>query len=150
MFTSLLYFSDFTYKQYQTLFAFLCLISIMPSKFISSSYCWNGKFCSFFLFFCLCWLRSCSSLAPSRCGAWAAGPTVRWPCGMWDLSSPTRNRTQVLCIGRWILNHWTTQEVPKFCSFLWLSSIALYICITSSLFFRPLTDTKIASVSWQL
>jgi len=31
--------------------------------------------------------------------------------GMWDLSSLTRDRTGVLCISRWILNHWTTREV---------------------------------------
>ena len=31
---------------------------------------------------------------------------------MWDLSSPTRDRTRVPCIGRWILDHWTTREVP--------------------------------------
>ena len=32
---------------------------------------------------------------------------------MWDLSSPTRDWTFILCIGRWILNQWTTREVPK-------------------------------------
>ena len=32
--------------------------------------------------------------------------------GMWDLSSPTRDRTRISCIGRRILNHWTTREVP--------------------------------------
>ena len=31
---------------------------------------------------------------------------------MWDLSSPTRARTCLPCIGRRILNHWTTREVP--------------------------------------
>ena len=31
---------------------------------------------------------------------------------MWDLSSLTRDWTRVPCIGRWILNHWTTREVP--------------------------------------
>ena len=35
------------------------------------------------------------------------------PCGMWDLSSLTRDRTHVPCIGRRILNHWTTREVPE-------------------------------------
>ena len=28
------------------------------------------------------------------------------------LSSLTRNQTHVPYIGRWILNHWTTKEVP--------------------------------------
>ena len=34
-------------------------------------------------------------------------------CGMWDLSSLTRDRTHVLCIARQILNHWTDREVPE-------------------------------------
>ena len=34
--------------------------------------------------------------------------------GLWDLSSPTRDRTWVPCIARWILNHWATREVPEF------------------------------------
>ena len=29
---------------------------------------------------------------------------------MWDLSSRTRDRTHIPCIGRQILNHWTTRE----------------------------------------
>ena len=32
--------------------------------------------------------------------------------GMWDLSSPTRDRTGILYIARRILNHWTTRKVP--------------------------------------
>ena len=31
---------------------------------------------------------------------------------MWDLSSPTKDWTHVPCIAKWILNHWTTSEVP--------------------------------------
>ena len=31
---------------------------------------------------------------------------------MWDLGSPSKNWTCVPWIGRWILNHWTTREVP--------------------------------------
>ena len=34
--------------------------------------------------------------------------------GMWDLSSPTRDQTPVPCIAGWILNHWTTREVPVY------------------------------------
>ena len=33
---------------------------------------------------------------------------------MWDLSSPTRDQTCIPCIGRQLLNHWTTGEVPVF------------------------------------
>ena len=40
---------------------------------------------------------------------WRAGLA---PCVMWDLSSQTRDWTCIPCNGRWILNHWTTREVP--------------------------------------
>ena len=33
--------------------------------------------------------------------------------GMWDLSSPTRDQTHIPCIGRRILNHWTTRELLR-------------------------------------
>ena len=32
-------------------------------------------------------------------------------CGTWDLSSLTRDRTCIPCIGMQILYHWTTREV---------------------------------------
>ena len=32
---------------------------------------------------------------------------------MWDHGSPTRGGTHVPCIGRQILNHWSTREVPQ-------------------------------------
>ena len=37
---------------------------------------------------------------------------AQWPHGMWDHSSPTRDRSHIPYIARWILNHWTTREVP--------------------------------------
>ena len=37
---------------------------------------------------------------------------VFWPRGMWDLSSPTRDRTHTSCIGRRSPNHCATKEVP--------------------------------------
>ena len=40
------------------------------------------------------------------------------PRGMRDLSSLTRGWTHIPCIGRWILNHWTTREVPAVTLFL--------------------------------
>ena len=33
-------------------------------------------------------------------------------CGILP-SSPTRDQTHTLCIGRWSLNHWTVREVPN-------------------------------------
>ena len=38
---------------------------------------------------------------------------VFWPRGMWDLSSPTRHRTQAPYVRRQSLNHGTTREVPS-------------------------------------
>ena len=38
---------------------------------------------------------------------------VFWREGMWDLSSPTRDQTCTLCLGRPSFNHWTTREVPS-------------------------------------
>ena len=35
------------------------------------------------------------------------------PCGLWDLSSPTRNRTLVPAVKAPSPNHWTTREFPK-------------------------------------
>ena len=35
-------------------------------------------------------------------------------CGMWDLSSPTRDQTPAACIeSAESLNHWTTRQVPQ-------------------------------------
>ena len=34
-------------------------------------------------------------------------------CGTWALSSLTRDPSEVPCIARQILNHWTTRKVPK-------------------------------------
>ena len=33
--------------------------------------------------------------------------------GRWDVISSTRDRTCILCIGRWSLNHWTIREDPR-------------------------------------
>ena len=35
------------------------------------------------------------------------------PWSMWDLSSSIRDLTHIHCIGKQILNHWTTREVPS-------------------------------------
>ena len=53
-----------------------------------------------FSLFVACGLRSCS--------LWAY-----LPCSMWDLSSLTRDWTCIPCIGKWILSHCTTREVPR-------------------------------------
>ena len=51
------------------------------------------------------------SLVEAR-GLSSCGMRAYLPRGMWNLSSPTRDRTHVPCIGRRILYHWTTRQVP--------------------------------------
>ena len=36
---------------------------------------------------------------------------VQVALGLWDLSSPNRDQNHIHCIGRGILNHWTTREL---------------------------------------
>ena len=80
-------------------------------------------------------LCSCGTWAPEHVGSVVAahrlsscGTRVQMPCGMWYLTSPTRDWTCVPCIGRRILNHWTTREVPV-CSLLILKIVSL--CLNS-------------------
>ena len=47
-------------------------------------------------------------------------------CGMWDLSSPTRDQTGISCIRRQILNHWTTRESPPSHLLLSESDVMVY------------------------
>ena len=44
------------------------------------------------------------------CGLCGCRLQAQLPLGMWDLLGPG-HWTHVLCIGRWILHHWTTWEV---------------------------------------
>ena len=67
----------------------------------------------------------------SCCRAWSLGQAGFSSCGkrtqqLWHMdfapprhmeSSQTRDRTCFSCIGRWILNHWTTREVLFFHSY---------------------------------
>ena len=53
---------------------------------------------------------------------------VFWPRGMWDLSSPTRDRTLTPCIGRQSLNHWTTREVPALLIFRSGKRLGICLC----------------------
>ena len=55
-------------------------------------------------------------------------------CG--NLSSPTRDWTRVLCIGRWIRNHWTTRGVPG-PHFWWIQACAVPGCAQPSPTYWP-------------
>lgn len=71
---------------------------------------------------CLCQvlLLACGIDCPCGCGSFVAvhglsscgraQASLLW--GTWDLSSLTRGSKLHACIARWILNRWTTREVP--------------------------------------
>ena len=49
----------------------------------------------------------------SSCSSWAQQLWCMGLAAPWQVkSSQTRNQTRVPCIGTWILNHWTTGEIP--------------------------------------
>jgi len=48
----------------------------------------------------------------SACGLGRCGTCHSFSCSTDVGSFWTRNRTCVLCIGKWILDHWTMREVP--------------------------------------
>ena len=66
----------------------------------------------FFSFWCGPFLKSLLSLLTVSLLFYVL---VFWPWGMWQHSSPTRDRTCTPCIERWSLSHWTTWEVPIWC-----------------------------------
>ena len=47
-----------------------------------------------------------------RWSVWASLVVAHGFSSVWDLSSPIGHQTRVPCIGRQILNHWATREVP--------------------------------------
>ena len=94
-----------------------------------------------------------SVCGPSSCGKWAY-----LLCGMWDISSPTRDQIQVPCIARRILNHWTTREVPwnvtSVSSLLHSALFWPFHCITSPVWIPlepwcPVSFPPASGESWQ-
>ena len=63
-------------------------------------------------------------VGPRVHGLWSCGQRARQPRGMWALSFPTGDWTHVSCVGRRILNPWTTGEVP----FVYVSTFSLELC----------------------
>ena len=61
----------------------------------------------------LLWNTGSRHMGLSSCSSWAQQLWCTGLAAPWQVkSSQTRNQTCVPCIGRWILNHWTTGEVP--------------------------------------
>ena len=67
-------------------------------------------------------MHSSCGLGLSSWGTWAS--LLR---GMWNLSSPNKDWTWVPCIGRQILNHWTTRGIPI--ALLWWNLSSKRICL---------------------
>ena len=65
-------------------------------------------------------------------------------CGMQDLSSLTRDRTCVPCIGRQILNHWTPREIPVLVVVNFIVYIMLHVMF-QDLFFVLAARTSYAA-----
>ena len=62
----------------------------------------------------LLWHNDSRPSGLSSCGGWAL-----LLCSIWNVSTLTRDQTHLPCIARWILNHWTTREVPGY--LFWIS-----------------------------
>ena len=120
------------------LFIFGCVgSSLLPAGFslVAASGSCSSLRCAAFLLQWLLLLLSMGSSRPgsSSCGTWAqqlwlsgsrAQAQQLWRTGLVAPrhvgSSQTRARTRVLCVGRRILDHCATREVPKLCFILWL------------------------------
>ena len=50
-------------------------------------------------------------------------------CGMWDLSSLTRDWARIPCTGRWIVKHWATREVSLESFFISPCCSAAKLCL---------------------
>ena len=67
--------------------------------------------------FSLQWLLLLQSTGSRVRGFRRCSMQVELPCSMWDFSSLIRDRTHFPCIGKQILNHWTSREVLRWQSF---------------------------------
>ena len=66
---------------------------------------------------------------------------------MWDLSSLTKDWTHVPCIAKWILNHWTTSDVPGL-YYLIIPSIPEFIYTYVEKAMAPHSSTLAWKIPW--
>ena len=69
---------------------------------------------TFFFFF------GCAGSSLRYVGFFSCSTQASSPHSMWALSFRTRDRTCVPYMARWILNHWTTREVPVSSFLIWM------------------------------
>ena len=113
------------------LFIYLCLHWVFVATRGFFSICSRGGYSSLrCAHFSLWWFLLLYSM-DSRARApwlWYMGLDASWHVG----SSRTRGRSCVPCIGGWILNHWTTREVPHHMIFITLM-IPCEVCESGTL-----------------
>ena len=108
---------------------------------------WSGLSCS-------TWDLHCGKQKPSS-QQWAlegmGSGVAAWPSllhSMWDLSL-TRDRIHFPCIGRRILQHWTTREVPeKVILTEWPYAFPETVLIANILFDRPINAPESCSLNF--
>lgn len=91
----------------------------MYSLGCTGSLAWHGALC------CDAAISGCGSQALKQ-GRQLRCPTEPLLC-TWDLGSLTRDLTRVPCIGRWILDHWTTSKSLELDFFLIQKTVCLLI-----------------------
>ena len=80
--------------------------------YVSSFSCFKIFFICLFIFDCIgSQLQHMGSFV-AVCRLLSCGVPAQLPHSTWDFSSWTRDQTCIPCIGRGILNHWITREVP--------------------------------------
>ena len=108
----------FIFKIYLFIYLWLCWVFVAVRGLSLVAVCGASSrlWCTGFSLQWLLLLQSTGSRCAgfSSCGTraqqlWLTGLVAPWHVG----SSQTRHRTHVPCIGRWILKHCTTREVPQ-------------------------------------
>ena len=98
------------------------------------------------LIFIFIYLFGCIGSWLQRAGCLFAGHGLNHPT--WDLSSPTRDQTHVLCITRQTLNHWTTMEVHMLV--LQETKLVLLVLTICRLIFHLLRNKYCTDVSYSI
>ena len=135
--TLIILFIHLFYKFIYFIYFWLCwvFVAVRGLSLVAPSGGCSSLWCAGFSLWWLLLLRSTGSRR--TCGMraqqlWLTGSRAQaqqlWHTGLVAPrhvgSSWTRDRTRVPCIGRWILNHCTTREVPQ--SFLFMISLTLW------------------------
>ena len=105
-------------------------ISVRSLVSVEDGWCLTYYFFFFFFrIFIYFWL--CRVLV-AACRLFCCGTSAQLPHSIWDHSSWARDWTRVLCVGKWILNHWIAREVLTY-SLRWTTLTIKAVCHRSAL-----------------